>query len=190
MVERGAWHKFKRKFCIVESYVYKGHLRYSWENKEFHRHIPTVQNAPLIGDYVLKRLDRVYAVVTTRCCNFHLSSAILPGFCFSNYAIVVATIKAYGQAHRSLLCRINIRDLKNEVLQDKLEAMWGSFFAKVLLDNSLACKALFKGLYQRKRLTCTHGKLKAKMKRRKENALQQTLAKAQLELEDPQSIVT
>lgn len=65
--EKKTRKQFVRKIYLEDSFVYKGgQLKYSWDSKKLHRNNPRVQNKPLIGDRVLKRIDRVHNIVSPR----------------------------------------------------------------------------------------------------------------------------
>lgn len=161
-----------RKLYLVDSYIYKvDHLKYSWDSKKKHRHNPRMPNRPNIGDQVLKRIDRIYSSISVHRGNFQTSSTIMLGHCFSDHAHVVATIWVIGLVLRPSLYRMNTKDLEERVLKDKLESLWERLRDETLGDCEAATSAFFKGLYQSKRITRTHGKLKAKIRRRKEEAL-------------------
>lgn len=60
-IEKRAWNRLSRKFCLVDSFVYKpGHLKFSWDSKRKFRHDHVVQLLPQIKDRVLKRIGRIH----------------------------------------------------------------------------------------------------------------------------------
>lgn len=183
--EKGAWKRLIRKFCLEDSNVYKvGHLKYSWDSKKIHQHNPIIQNKKNIGDRVLKRIERIHCTVTQSRNTFQVTSSILPGFAFFDHAPVIGVIKVGGKIEGPSIYHMNVKDLQDEKLVGKLEEMWEELRYEVLMDNTLAEHIFFKGLYKSKRITRTHGKLKATLKKKKETELQATLAIAQLRLEE------
>lgn len=83
--ELRAWRRFKRKFSLEDSYQHvAGHLRFSWDSRKDHRHNPIVQGRQLLGDRVLKRLDRIYNTITSRRNTFDISSTIY----FTQFCII------------------------------------------------------------------------------------------------------
>lgn len=89
---------------------------------------------------------------------------------------MIAKVKALGKMERPSLYHMNTSHLKDPTLVDKLKWMWEELLALVIEDESRATALFFKGLYNSKRITRTHGKLKAKLRRRKLDELQVVVA--------------
>lgn len=123
--EKSSWNRLCRKLCLVDSYIYKpGHLKYSWDSKKRGRHDPAVQALQNIGERVLKRLDRIHFCDFARASKFTICSSIMPGYCLSDHAPVLATIRTTSQHSRPSLYRINARHLQDELLLSKLKELW------------------------------------------------------------------
>lgn len=117
VVGRGkrAWNHLARKLCLTDTFQYKsGHLKYLWDTKRRFRHDPIVQLQPQIGDRVLKRIYWVHHSKFSRHCPYTITSTILPRYCMSDHALVVATIRSAAPHSRPSLYKVNSLHLKGE----------------------------------------------------------------------------
>lgn len=147
-----------------------------------------VQSQPLIGNRVLKITDRVHYSEFARHCPYTITSTILPRYCMSDHAPMVATIHFVAPHTKPSLYRVNSHHLKDEKLLSKLNETWEESCREYLLANDQEIDILFKGLYRSKRMIRTFGKDKANQPRRREVQLRENLVAAQIALEGaPQS---
>lgn len=182
-VEKGAWTRLKRKLWLEDPFAYTpSTLRYSWDSKRKHRHNPSIQNGMLIGKRVLKLIDRIHSTATPTSRNLKVKSTILLGFCVSDHAPVLAKVRTSGHIERPSIYRMNIHQLNDPELFEKMEIMWKEKLEEIQQNVTIAPEVFFKGLYESKQLARTHGKLKANSRRQKEDELHENLAKAQIEL--------
>lgn len=177
-VEKGAWNKLTHMFWLQDSFQHvPSHLRYSWDSKKRHRHDPNVQARAHIAKYVLKCIDRIYST-TSACRKLMVTSTILPSFCLSDHAPIIAKIQSLGLIARPSLYMMNTHQLNDPDLKEKLENLWKGLHEETLLDAINAALIFFKGLYLSRRIARTHGKNKAQERRKKEEAMHAVLAEA------------
>jgi exonuclease III len=84
--EKVAWHCLKRKFNLIDSFVYQeDHLCFSWDS--LHQNCHNVQQQLRVrSTRYLQRLDRVYTYNQDNAKEFTITSTILVGIVFSDHA--------------------------------------------------------------------------------------------------------
>lgn len=144
-VERRAWNHFKRRFNLVDSHVLKlDYLKYSWDSKHIHRHNPWVQNCQNIGKRVLKRIDCIYSSQCRLSNSCSISSSILPKYCFSNHAPMLARISTSGPKIRLTMYRINTKHVQEVELLDKLRNLLETLQRDMIMEGRPSTDLLLK----------------------------------------------
>lgn len=122
--EKRAWTRLQRKLCLGDTFKYKpGHLRYSWDSKRQHRHNPTLQEAIVIRDRVLKHIDRIYKSIAERKIHFALRPHCSMGSLSWDHAPMIATTWVEGLTRPSIY-HMNTSHLKHLELKHKLLDLW------------------------------------------------------------------
>lgn len=102
---------------------------------------------------------------------------------------MVASLKTDGKVERPPIYRINVRDLQDKKLTEKLDGLWERLNAELQVEGAKVEGTFLKGLYKSKHITRTHGKKKARLRKQKERELREKLKAAQILLEvDPQCL--
>lgn len=148
-----------------------------------------MQNVDVIGDRVLKQIDRVYNSVSKRKNAFHITSIIFPGFYLSDHAPIFAMAKSEGPTTKPSVYCMNTSHLDHPDMRPKLLNHWKELLDVVIQDDSLVEDKFYKGLYESRRMCRTFGKDMVEKRRERERLLQALLAAAQLKLEsDPNDL--
>lgn len=167
-IELRVWHRLHKMLNLEDLYQHRpGQLWFRWDSKNIHRHGPLVQSRLVIGDRVLKRPDWVYSSVPSQRRKFNITSTILPGFALPDHAPGIATISFAGFKDRPSLYCLNVIHLANESLIEKLSTLWQENLSSV---QSKVEEMFFKGLYESKRLTRSHGKNKTVVRKKRRKA--------------------
>lgn len=175
--ELRAWHHFKWKLCLEDSFVAKlGHPCFSWVIRDATGTIHLLSALLYWGSvYIIKWLDHIYLSTSSRTYLFSLLSTILPGFCLSDHAPILVALKTNGIAIHPSLYRVNSSHLKDKELLDRLTSLWEGIKLEMLEeeteDGAKVEKRFFKGLYDSKKITRAYNKEKAKKRCEKEDAM-------------------
>lgn len=123
--EARMWARLIRKLNIQDTFHHdRNTLRFSWDNRQLHRHNPANLDFSRFGTRKLRRIDRIYAQAKSRSFPFHVTSKILLGFAFSDHAPVVAWIKMGDSGRRPSSHRMNAAHLCSQEYRDRIEALW------------------------------------------------------------------
>lgn len=188
--EGGAWNQLMRKFAFKDTFAPKrGHLSFSWDNLHLHRHNPRNSSQPL-GNRMLRRLDRVYLGKGSNGANIVGHSTILPGIGFSDHAPVWATLTLDNAPTRPSCHRVNASHFTHPEFKERITRMWEAEVIYGLTAGRCPALTLKRCLNSARKIDRCWGKRRAKERRQRLQALQQSLALAQLSLEsapdDPQ----
>lgn len=96
---------------------------------------------------------------------------------------MMASIKVYGYVTQPSMYRMNISDLEDVSLKEKLVGLWERLQTKSQEEHLTSTCAFFKSIYQSRRITHIYRKMKANKSREKEARLQREFGKAQIVLE-------
>lgn len=182
--EARVWARVIRKFKLMDSFHPEGNsLRFSWDNRQIHRHNPANVNFSRFGSRTLKRLDRIYAPANSRSFTPTAKSKILPGLAFSDHAPVVALLKLSDSTRRPSGHRLNVAHLKCPAFRERITALWNERKIEAA-DRNWSKEDLFQSCMKGTRtLDRCWGKRRALERKARHSALQDRLTKAQLALE-------
>lgn len=108
---------------------------------------------------------------------------LLLGYCLSNHALMLVTYKLKGPQHCPSRYYMNVAQLKEQPLLNKISSMWIQEEARHLKLNTALELQLLQCTKRNLRIVHTYGKQKAKERHALERELCNTLQEAQLACE-------
>lgn len=165
--------------------MHSGHLLFSWDSMQQHRHNPVNTTRPP-GGRILRCLDRTYFCMDGTGLPWEFSSTILPGFAFSDHAPVWADLTMGPRVQRPSCHQMNPSHFSNPAFKDRIINMWERGVARGLVCGWAPHHTLQICIGEARKIDRCWGKRMAQERRLRLDALQNLVAEAQITLEgDP-----
>lgn len=182
--EARAWSNLVCKCSLLDSFQARaGHLCFSWDNHQCHRHNPATGMGSIPASRTLCMLDRIYALGFSRTFPFNVESTILPGFSLSDHALVLALIKCGELTRKPSRHRMNVAHLGSAEFRARLSCMWERQVEFGSISGWTVDKIMVNCLAQARLIERCWGKRRAIERRQRRACLLARLSRAQLAIE-------